>query len=210
METVEAAPLEASSVDALDLAAQCLERGDNQAAIPHLEDYLRDYPEALMLRAQLAELYWQQQQADAAETEFERFIADAQTSSSSQAQRHMIHCRTRLMELAEQRGDQAAMARQQAIGLWLLVQRWQSQPERADAIMAERTLAQALDALRIANVLDPTDTRVYLYSALVLRDLHQAEAARNAWRSADRQRPDPRLTPWEREILRNERAKLER
>ena len=211
-ESIEAAPtiapFEETPGNSLDSAADCLERGDKIGAIPHLKNYLEHYPHALMLRAQLAELYLQQAQNGDAEVEYQRFICDAQ-SNDGQAYRHMVHCRTRLMELAELEGNDQAMARHQGIGLWLLVQRWQSDPERYDPIMAEQTLDRALDSLRQAATLDPSDATVHVYLAFVLSDLKQPEAARNAWRSAQEQRPDPRLTAWERGVLRHELAKLE-
>lgn len=210
-DTVDAAPtvtvMEETADNALNSAADCLERGDSLAAIPHLEEYLEHYPQALMLRAQLAELYLQQEQTINAQSEFERFISEAQTSDG-QAHRHMVHCQTRLMELAELEGDRAAMCRHQAIGLWLLVQRWQADLERFDPVMAERTLSMALDSLRQAETLEPNNASVHLYKAFVLTGLNQHEAARNAWRAAQEQRPDPRLTSWEQDTLRNELGKL--
>ena len=46
----------ADAGDALTRAAECLDRGDDAGAVPHLRTYVTEHPDAVMVRAHLAEL----------------------------------------------------------------------------------------------------------------------------------------------------------
>src|SRR5262245_35218489 len=78
-----------SADEALTRAAECLDRGDEIGALPHLRMYVNVHPEALMVRAHLAELLFRAGKPDEARGQFERFIADAQRASG-QANAHRV------------------------------------------------------------------------------------------------------------------------
>jgi thioredoxin-like negative regulator of GroEL len=195
-----AASAAAPDDDALTRAADRLEHGDEAGAVPHLRAYLRAHPDALMIRAHLAELLLRQGRADEARAEFERFIADAQLADGP-PRGHLVHCHTRLMALAEAGGDTYREELHRGIGLLLLVERWDADPGRRDETAAEQTLAKAAAALRAAADERPGDPRAHLYLADVYARLGQPSAARAALRAARAGLPDPAVTPAERERI---------
>ncbi|MFO0851866.1 MAG: tetratricopeptide repeat protein [Gemmataceae bacterium] len=192
-----AEPTTAEPADPLALAADCLDRGDDAAAVPHLREYVRANPRAVQIRANLAELLHRLGRPADARAEFERLAADDRPV----AREHQIHCHTRLMELASADGDSYREHLHRGIGLYLLVCRWDADPDRRDAVATEQTLAKAVAALRAAREDRPTDPRANLYLAAALDRLGQPAAARTARRAAVAGLPDPSLTPAERAML---------
>ncbi len=186
--------------DALARAADCLDRGDEAGAVPHLRAYVKAHPDALMVRAHLAELLWRHGRADEARGEFERFVADAQRAAGP-AHDHLAHCHARLMAIAEAAGDAYREELHRGIGLLLLVEQWDADPDRRDEAVAEQTLAKAAAALRAAAAERPGDPRAYLYLAETYARLGQPSAARAAARTAKAGLPDPAVTPAERERI---------
>src|SRR5262245_10540333 len=71
----------AADPDSLTLAAECLERGDRARAAAHLEDYVCRHPDQWMFRVQLAEMLLALGRDALARAHFERFIADAPSST---------------------------------------------------------------------------------------------------------------------------------
>jgi cytochrome c-type biogenesis protein CcmH/NrfG len=190
-----AAPAE----DSLAKAAEYLDRGDEAAALPHLRAHVRSHPEAVVIRAHLAELLFRAGQAEEARGHFERYVADAQRLTGA-AHERLVHCHTRLMAIAEDTGDAYHEHLHRGIGLVLLVKRWDA--ERPDEVAAEQTLTQAASALRAAVAERPGDARGHLYLAEAYRRLGQATAARTALRMAKAGLPDAAVTATEREWLR--------
>src|SRR5437667_2854253 len=82
----------------LSLAAAYLEKGDDTQACPHLAEYVRIYPEHLVIRARYAELLLRLKRLAEARSEFEQFITDAQEQEGEAAE-HLIHCQSRLMDI---------------------------------------------------------------------------------------------------------------
>lgn len=191
---------ELSAADALTRAADCLDRGDEAAAIPHLRGYIRAYPDAVLVRAHLAELLYRHGEAAEARTQFERFAGDA-ASTSGPVKERLVQCHTRLMELADAAGDPYRASLHRGIGLLLLVERWDADPSRRDDIVAEQTLSKALTAFREAKSKRPSDTRANLYLAVTYDRLGQGTSARTAWRAARAGLPDPSLTDAERDQI---------
>ncbi len=194
--------------DALARAADCLDRGDQAGAVPHLRAYVRAHPDAVMIRAHLAELLFRLGEADEARGEFERFVADAQQTTGP-ARAHLVHCHTRLMEIARSAGDPYHEELYRGIGLLLLVKRWDADPGRRDETVAEQTLAKAVAALRAAADERPGDVRASLYLGEALERLGQVSAARAAYRTAKAGLPDPAVTPAEGERVMEHTAELE-
>lgn len=189
-----------SPEDSLAKAAECLDRGDEAAALPHLRAHVRAHPEAVAIRGHLAELLFRAGQAEEARDHFERYVADAQRLTGP-AHERLVHCHTRLMVIAEDAGDTYAEPLHRGIGLVLLVKRWEND-ERRDEVAAEQTLAKAVTALRAAIAERPGDARAHLYLAEAYRRLGQPTAARTALRMAKAGLPDPAVTDAEREWLR--------
>jgi predicted Zn-dependent protease len=197
------APVPASAPDPLARAADCLDRGDEAGAVPHLRAYVAAHPDAVMVRAHLAELLLRQGMAAGARAEFERFVADAQQLTGP-ANAHLVHSHTRLMEIATAEDDAYGEYLHRGIGLVLLVRRWDADPARRDEVIAEQTLAKAVAALRAARAERPGDPRASLYLAEAYDRLGQPSAARVARRAARAGLPDPAVTPAERERISRE------
>ena len=192
------------SDDALMKAAECLDRGDENAALPYLQSHVKANPNALMVRAHMAELLFRLGKALEARAQFERFIADAQPTSG-QAHKHLVHCHTRLMEIASTTNDDFHENLHRGIGLLLLVKRWDGDAERHEETTSEQTLSKALTALRAAHDDRPTDPRVNLYLAEVYTRLQQPDAAKAARKTAQSGLPDPCVTASERLRILNDR-----
>lgn len=199
-------PVAAVAVDALGRAAECLERGDDRGALPYLRAHVQANPGAVMIRAHLAEVLYRLGKPDEARVQFERVIADTQPLTGG-ARKHLVHCHTRIMELAQAAHDVYAENLNRGIGLILLVKRWDAEPGRRDEVAAERTLAKALAALRAAHDERPGDARANLYLADALGRLGQVSAARAALHAAKAALPDAGVT--EQELERIEMGSLE-
>ena len=90
--------------DALGLAASCIEKGDNAGAEGHFIKHLQAHPEQIMIRAYLAEILLKMKKLPEAQQQFDRFIAEAQDADGP-AKKHVLHCHTRLLEIALDRDD---------------------------------------------------------------------------------------------------------
>lgn len=189
----------AQEVDHLARAAACVERGDEPAAVPHLEAHLATRPDAVMIRAYLAELLLRTGRPADARTEFERFTRQA-CGMTGEAGRHLVHAHTRLMEIAEAANDPFAEHLHRGIALVLMVRQWEGEPSVDHGELAEATLANAARELRLAERRKPTDPRPNVYLAEVYDRLGQPTAARTAARRV--QLPDAGLADEERELTR--------
>lgn len=149
-------PPELADADALTLAAESLERGDRSAAAAHLEAHVRRHPDQPMFRAHLAELLWKLDRPADAREHFERFAADAQDAAGP-VRGHLVHCHTRLMEIARVADDPGAEAFHRGAGLLRLAE----QPGAG-----EEVLCQAVKALTEARDRRPGDARPLAYLAL--------------------------------------------
>lgn len=179
-----------SDPDALALAAACLDRGDEAGALPHLRSHVEAYPDAVMMRAYLAELLLKLGQPQEARVEFERVIQDAD-GETGPISKHQVHCHTRLMEIAQETDDLFAEELHRGVGLVLLVRQWRAEPEHtSDDPMTQQTLAKAVAALRAAQEQNPDDPRPTVYLAEAYEQLGQSSAARSARRAARAFRPD--------------------
>lgn len=187
------------AVDHLASAAACVQRGDEPAAVPHLEAHLAARPDAVMIRAYLAELLLRTGRAADSRAEFERFTRQA-CGMTGEAGRHLVHAHTRLMEIAEVANDPFAEHLHRGIALVLMVRQWDGEPSVDHGELTEATLAKAARELRQAERRKPTDPRPHVYLAEVYDRLGQPNAARTA---AGRVRlPDAGLTEVERDVVR--------
>lgn len=178
--------------DDLALAAKCLDRGDEVGAMPYLAALVREHPEQVMFRAQLAELLYRLDRDDQARLHFERFVAAAQDLTGA-PQKHLVHCHTRLMELAC-RGEQPADELfHQGAGLLALAR--QGLGEGAD--LDEAVLCQATKALERARDARPHDPRVRLYLGDAYARMGNRRAAEQEWKAAASEAMPGALTPAE-------------
>ncbi|HYH67376.1 MAG TPA: hypothetical protein VD866_21945 [Urbifossiella sp.] len=181
--------------DPLTLAAECLQRGEKEAAAAHLEAHVGRHPDQPMFRAHLAELLWKLDRPADARAHFERFVAAAQDGAGP-VRGHLVHCHTRLMEIAREDGDRAAEAFHRGAGLLRLVE----QPGADEVESREEVLCQAVKALVEARDLRPGDARPLAYLALAHEKAGNPRAAATA-RAAARNASAAGLTPAERRQL---------
>jgi predicted Zn-dependent protease len=149
--------------DALALVAECLERNDLRAAAIHLDGYVREHPDQFLFRLQLAELYAQAEQPAEAKFHYERFALDAQDGPPA-LQPHRVTAHTRLMEIAQRRGDRFGELLHRGVGLLLLVKQMDGVKDH-DEGFCEEMLCKSLKALQEAKELKPADPRVRVYLA---------------------------------------------
>jgi predicted Zn-dependent protease len=161
--------------DPLALAAECLSRGDNANAAVHLESHVRDHPEQLLFRLQLAELLVRLGRDDAAKTHFERFAADASGAKGAMKD-HLVHAHTRLLEVAQRTGDRAGEEFHRGVGLLLLAKEQDASSERDEAFR-EQMLCKAMKAFNAAKEMNPGDPRVRAYLAEVYDRMGNRRAA---------------------------------
>ncbi len=171
----------AEEIDHLSSAAACVQRGDELAAVPHLQAHLVDRPDAIMIRAYLAELLLRTGKPIDARREFEHFTRQA-CGMSGEAGKHLVHAHTRLMEIATDVEDPFAEHLHRGIALLLLERQWASEPPADGGQLAESTLVNAARELRLAERRRPTDPRPNVYLAEVFDRLGQPTAARTAAR----------------------------
>jgi tetratricopeptide (TPR) repeat protein len=182
------------SVDGLLAEASArLDAGDPAAALPLIRRYLDARPEAVLVRAHLAELHFRLGEWDDAEAQFGRFVADAQQAAGP-ARKHLLHAHTRLMEVARERGDAGSEHLHRGAGLYLLATGAGAE-EGTEAI-----LCQAASELQKARAEggDPARSDWYLYLVWSRLGLRQpAEHGLRRALAADRSG----LTPAERQGL---------
>ncbi len=170
----------ADDTDHLSRAAACVQRGDEPAAVPHLQAHLNARPDAVMIRAYLAELLLRTGKAEDARREFEQFTRQA-CGMSGDAGKHLVHAHTRLMEIAAE-DDPFAEHLHRGIALLLMVRQWANEPPADGGELVESTLVNAARELRQAERRRPTDPRSNVYLAEVYDRLGQPAAARTAAR----------------------------
>jgi len=170
----------------LSLAAAHLEIGDEAGACPHLRRYVDAHPEQPAIRSHYAELLYRLRRTAEARTEFDRFITDVQDVESETSQT-LIHCHSRLMEIAEKEDDYYAEHLNRGIGLLLLARARAELTDPAKDQAREGLLCKAAGELTLARQERPEEARPcwYLYEVWSLLGqrqpathwLHEARAA---------------------------------
>lgn len=180
--------------DPLSLAADCLERGDLPAAASHLEAHVREHPDQVIFRAQLADLLARLERLPEAQAQFEAVAASAQDGPPV-LQKERVHYHTRLMEIAQERHDDYAEDLHRGIGLYLVAARLAAHD--GDAGEIERLRCKAALALQEAQARRPDDARAAWYLYQVWSQLDQPRPAAKALRQAAAAAPFSALTPVE-------------
>jgi tetratricopeptide (TPR) repeat protein len=189
-----AGPTEPSAVDddPLSLAADCLGRGDEAAAADHLARHVAKYPDQVVFRTQLADLLLRLDRLPDARRHFEAAVAQSQEGPPA-ARKRLVHCHTRLMEIARAREDDYAERLHRGIGLYLVG----AQLAADEPGEAERLLCKAAAELKEARARRPDDARAAWYLYRVWTELDQPKPAAKALRQAAAAAPLGDLTPAE-------------
>ncbi len=180
----------------LSLAAAYLETGDEAGACPHLGAYVAVHPEHLQLRAKYAELLFRCRQHRQAHAEFERYLTAVQEHDGPGIAA-LIHCHTRLMEIAEAEEDEYAEHLNRGIGLFLLARQRADLPDPDGELSAEGLLCQAAGELMLARMERPDEARPCWYLYEVWSRLAQRQPAMRWLRQAVAIAPLSYLTPAE-------------
>ena len=197
----------------LSLAAAFLARGEDERAAPYLQHYLAAQPDHLVVRAHYAELLLRLKRPGAARAQFERFIAEVQDDEAL-ARQHLVHCHSRLAEIAQAAEDDYGLHLHRGIGLyWLACQR-AALPEPEGELSCEGLLCQAAAELAQARLERPDEARPCWYLYAVWSRLAQQQPAARWLRAAEAAAPFSYLTPTEQRRLylacRRDRADMPR
>jgi len=181
----------------LGLAAAWLDKGDDSRACLHLTLYVAAHPEHLSARMQYAELLRRLRRLKEAGDEYERFIADVQ--DRAEAEEHLLHCHSRLMELAVGREDDYEEHLHRGIGLYLLAVLHADQLGSDES--PEGLLCKAAAELTQARHARPEEARPLWYLHEVWLRLAQSQPAARCLRAAAARAPFSHLTPSEQRGL---------
>ncbi|HXD87569.1 MAG TPA: hypothetical protein VN641_13815 [Urbifossiella sp.] len=182
--------------ESLTLAGEAMARGDDATAATHFEIYVGQHPDQLMFRLHLADLQFKLQHLPEARYHYERFIAGAQSAPGS-PKSHLVHCRTRLMEIAQQSDDHYGELLHRGIGLVLLTRVSREAESAEPRAPREEILCTAIQALREAARLKVHDPRVQLYLAEAYDRSGNRSAAATARAAARNNALPGDLTPTE-------------
>jgi hypothetical protein len=184
----------------LSLAAAFIAQGHDEQAAPHLARYVEAQPDHLVIRAHYAELLLRLGRPAAARAEFERFIADVQDHDDL-ARPHLVHCHSRLMEIAEAEHDDYAEHLHRGIGLYLLARERELLPEPDGDLSAEGLLFRAAGELTLARLRRGDEARACWYLHAVWGRLAQRQPALRWLRTAEEAAALGGLTPAEQRDL---------
>jgi hypothetical protein len=198
VEDMEIKPVEE---DCLALAAKHIEEGDQASAVPYMQKHIEKFPDQIMIRAYLAELLVKIKRLPDARSHFETFIADAQQTDSP-AKNHLVHCHTRLMEIAQENDDDYSEHLHRGIGLYLLTKQQDLFEEVRDPTLTQQLLVKAIRELDEAKQLRPNEARPYWYLYESWTMLDQPRPAGKALQEAQANCFFSKLTPKELQELR--------
>jgi predicted Zn-dependent protease len=185
----------------LSLAAAYLDKGDDEAACPHLTRYVEANPEQLTLRVYLADLLLRLRRLPDARDQFERCVSRAQDRDES-ARAHLLHCHTRLMEIAEENDDGYGEHLNRGIGLYLLARQRAALPDPEGELSTEALLCKAAGELTVAHLEKPDEARPSWYLHEVWSRLAQRQPALRCLKAAAAAAPFSYLTASEQRGLR--------
>ncbi len=152
-------------------ATAALEAKDFPLAAIHLRRYLQAYPDAVLIRMQLAELYFQLQRFEDSADQFQLALGEVIDPALP------LHCRlhghSRLMELAQERDDRFQEELHRGIGLVLLAEHRQASSQPEKMVNATQLLGKARTALVKASETAPKDARPALYLTSVWHSMQQ-------------------------------------
>jgi tetratricopeptide (TPR) repeat protein len=180
----------------LSLAAGHVALGEDARAALDLEHYLAAVPNHHIVRGHYAELLLRLRRSPEARAQFERFVADIQADEQL-ADKHLVHCHSRLMELAEAAEDEYAEHLHRGIGLFLLARQRARLEEVESELSVESLLCKAAGELTLARRQRPGEARPCWYLHEVWSQLAQTQPALRNLRAAESAAPFSELTPTE-------------
>ena len=183
----------------LGLAAAYLGKGDDARACLHLTLYVAAHPEHVAVRTQYADLLCRLRRVAEARAELERCVADVQDDPAL-ADEHLLHCHSRLMEIAEQAEDDYGEHLHRGIGLFLLG-RQRAAEGPVGALRAEGLFCKAAAELTLARRAQPGAARPSWYLHEVWTQMGQSQPAGRCLYAAVRAAPFGDLTPAEQRGL---------
>ncbi len=197
-----AEPPDVEAQNHLSRAAACLEKGDDAGACAHLGRFLEAQPAHRNARFYHAELLLKLGKHAEAADQFERAVRYEQDEVVPDLG-HLVHCHTRLVEIAEALDDDYRAHLHRGIALILLArERARLASAGADgadgAPSAEALLCKATAELSQARALRPGEARACWYLSGAWRQLGQSQPAGRWLAEARRHAPFADLTPAER------------
>jgi tetratricopeptide (TPR) repeat protein len=184
----------------LSLAAAYLDKGDQATACPHLALYLAAYPDHVIVRVQYAELLLRLDRSAEARGEFLRCAADAPQEGAVQL-RQLVHCHSRLMEIAQAADDEYDEHLHRGIGLFLLAREVDLRGKGGEDSTPEGVLCKAAAELTLARIERPDEAQPCWYLYEVWSRLDQGRAAARSLHETDDAAPFTYLTPGEQSRL---------
>ena len=185
----------------LSLAAAYLEMDDEAAALPPLTRFVGAHPEQMVIRVHLADLLLRLKRSAEARAEFERCVAGAQERDDAGTPAQLVHCHTRLVEIAEAADDGYNEHLHRGIGLFLLARQRAILPEPEGEFSCEALLCRAAGELTLAHLAKTDEARPSWYLHEVWSRLAQQQPARRFLREATRAAPFTYLTAAEQRGL---------
>ena len=153
-----------------------------------MAQYVAARPNHFIVRAHYAELLLRLGQDRLAAVQYERFDADVQEHEVL-AQQELVHCHSRLMEIAERQDDAYAAHLHRGIGLYLLARQGEDALPDDESLSTEGLLCKAAGELTLARRERPEEARPYWYLFEVWSQLSQRQPAARCLRAADPPRP---------------------
>jgi tetratricopeptide (TPR) repeat protein len=184
----------------LSLAAAYLAQGQEEQAAEQLKQYLHKQPEHALVRGQYAELLLRLNQLDAAREEFERFESDIQENDTL-AREHLVHCHSRLMEIATRLDDEYAIHLHRGIALYWLARQRDELNDNSGELSFEGLLCQSASEFVQARRLRPDEARPCWYLHAVWSQLALCQPAMRWLRAAEEAALLSYLTPAEQRLL---------
>lgn len=181
----------------LSLAAAHLEISDDAGACPHLGRYVEARPQEVVVRGHYAELLYRLGRRRDARKQFDRFVVDAQEQGGP-AQNQLIHCHSRLMQIAEVDDDTYAEHLNRGIGLLLLARARAALLGAEPDLTRESFLCKAAGELTLAREERPDEARPCWYLYEVWSFLAQRSLASRWLRETQAAASFSYLTPAER------------
>lgn len=180
----------------LSLAAAYLAQGQEEKAAEQMETYLKAQPDHCVVRGQYAELLLRLNRLDEAREQFERVEVDLQEHETANWQ-HLVHCHTRLLDIAERIEDDYGLHLHRGIALYWLARQRNELKDAGDVLSSEGLLCQSASELVLARRARPDEARPCWYLHEVWSQLAQRQPATRWLRVAEEAALFSYLTPAE-------------
>lgn len=158
-------------------ATACLEANDLPGAVTILSRYLHAFPDAVLVRMQLGELYFKLSQFEEAQRQF--LSALAEVIDPELPLHCRLHAHSRLVDVASLNKDRFSEELHRGIGLALLAEIRLQESTINNSVSAQELLGKARLALVKAKKLAPGDARPSLYLVTVWQMMQQHNNAQH-------------------------------